>query len=173
MERTGAPDIFSLLRIYPLGWSGHVCRMEDGQLPKDMLYGQLPSAPRPVGRRKLRYKDVLKRDLKALDINTVNWEQLTLERASWRSLLQDRRAFGFTCTSQTAIVAELIVGHNGKAIERVVQLSVKPQHAGGDCWSQKLSLKTSLKFVTARSANLVDLDEISQLGSMSWNSIFV
>jgi len=49
MEITGAPDIFSLLRIYRLRWRGHVCRMEDGRLPKDILYGQ------PVGRPKLRY----------------------------------------------------------------------------------------------------------------------
>jgi len=85
--------VFSLHKIYPLRWSGHVCRMEDGRLPKDILYGQLPSAPRPVGRPKLHYKDVLKRHLKALNINTENWEQLTLERAPWRSLLQDRRAY--------------------------------------------------------------------------------
>ena len=62
IERTGAPDIFSPIVIYRLRWSGHVCRMEDGWLPKDVLYGQLPSAPRPAGRPKLRYKDVLKRD---------------------------------------------------------------------------------------------------------------
>ena len=74
MGRTGAPDIFSLLRIYRLRWSGHVCRMEDGRLPKDILYGQLPSAPRPVGCPKLRRKDVLKRYLKALNISTENWE---------------------------------------------------------------------------------------------------
>jgi len=42
---------------------------------------------------KLRYKVVLKKDLKALNINTENWEQLTMERAPWRSLLQDRRAY--------------------------------------------------------------------------------
>jgi len=94
MERTGAPDIISLLRIFRLRWSGHVCRMEDGRLPKDILYhGQLPADPRPVGRPKLRYKDVLKGDLKALNINTENWEQLTLEHAPWRSLFQDRRAY--------------------------------------------------------------------------------
>jgi len=45
LERTGAPDIFSLLRLYRLRWSDYVCRMEDGQLPKDIFYGQLLSAP--------------------------------------------------------------------------------------------------------------------------------
>jgi len=36
------------------------------------MYGQLPSVSRPVGRPILRYKDVLKRDLKELNINTEN-----------------------------------------------------------------------------------------------------
>ena len=39
--------------------------MEDVRLPKD-IYGQLPSACRPVGRPKLHYKDVLKRDWRDL-----------------------------------------------------------------------------------------------------------
>ena len=76
MERTAAPDIFSLLRIYRLRWSGHVCRMEDDRLPKDILCGQLPSAPRPVSHPKLRYKEVLKRNLKALNINTEKYGKL-------------------------------------------------------------------------------------------------
>jgi len=41
----------------------------------------------------LRYKDVLKGGLRALNANTENWEQLTLERALWHSLLQDRRTY--------------------------------------------------------------------------------
>ena len=35
------------------------------QLPKDILYGELATGPRPTGRPTFRYKDVLKRDLKA------------------------------------------------------------------------------------------------------------
>jgi len=35
------------------------------------------------------------------------------------------------------------------------------------CWRQKLRLETSLRFILARFANLVDLDEISQ-----WLSAF-
>jgi len=36
----------------------------------------------------------------------------------------------------------------------------------------KLRLKPSLRFVTARFANLGDLDETSQLGSSRWHSTF-
>jgi len=66
--------------------------MEDRRLPKYIFFGQLPSAPRPLDRLKLCYKDVLKMHLEALNINTENWEQLTLERNFLRSFLQNRRA---------------------------------------------------------------------------------
>ena len=44
--------------------------MEDGRIPKDILYGELASGRRSKGRPQLSYKDVCKRDMKALNINT-------------------------------------------------------------------------------------------------------
>uniref|UniRef100_UPI0010A03C36 uncharacterized protein K02A2.6-like n=1 Tax=Podarcis muralis TaxID=64176 RepID=UPI0010A03C36 len=38
--------------------------MEDGRVPKDMLYGELASDPRPIGRPTLDYKDVCKCGMK-------------------------------------------------------------------------------------------------------------
>ena len=46
-----------------LRWLGHVHRMEDGRLPKDILYSEFYNAPRRTGRPKLRYKDVIKRGM--------------------------------------------------------------------------------------------------------------
>ena len=43
--------------------------MEDGQIPKDVLHGKLASGKGSVGRPQLRYKDVCKRNLKALDMH--------------------------------------------------------------------------------------------------------
>ena len=114
MKRTGAPDIFSLLRIYRLRWSGHVCRIEDGRLQKKILYGQITSAPRPVVCPKLRYRDVLKRGLKALNINTENWEHWHWSVLPGAPLCKTDEHIRFKRTSQTAMVAELIVGHDGK-----------------------------------------------------------
>ena len=48
--------------------------MEDGRIPKDMLYGVLATGARPVERPTLRFKDVCKRDLKAGNINSAGWE---------------------------------------------------------------------------------------------------
>ena len=44
-----------------LRWLGHVTRMEDGRIPKDMLYSELCLGTRPTGRPALRFKDVCKR----------------------------------------------------------------------------------------------------------------
>ena len=45
------------------------------KIPKDLLYGELVQGKRPTGRPQLRFKDVCKRDLKALNIDQNNWEQ--------------------------------------------------------------------------------------------------
>ena len=45
-------------------WLGHVMRMDDRQIPKDLLYGELVHRKHPTGRPQLRFKDVCKRDLK-------------------------------------------------------------------------------------------------------------
>ena len=41
LSRAGLPTIYTLLRQRTLRWLGHVRRMEDGHIPKDILYGEL------------------------------------------------------------------------------------------------------------------------------------
>ena len=75
-----------------LRWLGHVTRMEDGRIPKDLLYGELALGKRPIGRPQLRFKDVCKRDLKVLGINTDTWEAVASDRAAWKHTVQDSLA---------------------------------------------------------------------------------
>ena len=65
LERAGIPSMFAMLSQRRLRWLGHILRMEGGRLPKDVLYGELTSGSRPVGRPMLRYKDVCKGDMKS------------------------------------------------------------------------------------------------------------
>jgi len=68
--------------------------MEDGRIPKDILFGDLASGKRAIGRPRLRYKDVCKRDMKALDIDIESWEDIAANRARWRSTVNSHLTAG-------------------------------------------------------------------------------
>ena len=73
--------MYTLLKQHCLCWLGQVVRMADGRIPKDLLYGDLELGGNcPRGRPQLRYKDICKRDLKALGMDLNRWETLISER---------------------------------------------------------------------------------------------
>ena len=67
-----------------LRWLGHVHRMNDGRIPKDVLYRELTTGHLSVGRPALRFKDICRRDLKLTDIDVDNWEVLADDLSRWR-----------------------------------------------------------------------------------------
>uniref|UniRef100_A0A0L8HD70 Uncharacterized protein n=1 Tax=Octopus bimaculoides TaxID=37653 RepID=A0A0L8HD70_OCTBM len=68
--------------------------MEDGRISKDVLNGELVAGQRNIGRPKLRYRDVCRRDMRALGINTNSWGDLAADRTSWRGTLQKQLQTG-------------------------------------------------------------------------------
>ena len=99
--------MFTMLRVRRLRWSGHVCRLDDGRLPKDIFYGELADAPSPRGRPRLCFKDVLKRDLGAFG-RRVHWIGPPGALLSTQGVQSHYRP-----TLIIAIDAELIVVHDG------------------------------------------------------------
>ena len=69
------------------GWDSLATASEDGRIPKDIVYGELASFKRTVGSPQRRLKDVCKRDMKALYINTESWEDAAAVHSKWRSVL--------------------------------------------------------------------------------------
>ena len=59
--------------------------MEDGRIPKDIIYGEPTVGRRTTGRPHLRYKDVYVRDMKAVDIDTMSWQGIAADRTKRRS----------------------------------------------------------------------------------------
>ena len=84
LSRANATSMTTILQQRRLRWLGHVCRMEDGRIPKDLLYGELASGKMSTCRPHLRFKDVCKRDMKAMEIETNGWETLAADRANWK-----------------------------------------------------------------------------------------
>ena len=64
------------------------------KVPKDLLYGELATGSRRTGRPQLRYRDVVKRDMKAVGINTETWENLAADRSQWRGAVTKHLKIG-------------------------------------------------------------------------------
>ena len=70
-----------------LRWLGHAFRIDDSRIPKMVLYGGLGEGKRKRGGQRLRYKDVAKRHIKAMNMITMSWEDLAADRGKWHSRL--------------------------------------------------------------------------------------
>jgi hypothetical protein len=84
LQRAGMPSIEALLTAANLRWAGHVVRMSEERLPKSVFYGELTEGTRAVGGQKLRFKDLLKRNLKVADISIDSWEETASDRVTYR-----------------------------------------------------------------------------------------
>ena len=89
LEKTGSLSMHLMLCQRRLRWLGHVHRMDDGRIPKDVMYGELASGRRPTGRPALRFKDVCKRDLKLTGIDPDTWESLADDRSGWSHAVRE------------------------------------------------------------------------------------
>ena len=82
LKRAGTEDIEVMLVRSRLRWLGHVCRMDDNRPQKQLLYGELASGSRPVGRPKLRVKDSCKSILKSGQ-SLDTWQTAVKHRTKW------------------------------------------------------------------------------------------
>ncbi|BHF59495.1 hypothetical protein SprV_0100245400 [Sparganum proliferum] len=80
LERTGIFSIYAMLRQLQLCWSGHLVWADEGNLSKQLFYGNVATGLRRQGGQFRRYKDALKTSLKRLRINPKNWEDLARDK---------------------------------------------------------------------------------------------
>jgi hypothetical protein len=86
LDRCDISGIEAFLLSHRLRWTGHVIRMNDDRLPKQVFYSQLSEGHRSRGGQRKRYKDVLKSNLKDVGLEPKELESLVVDRSSWRSL---------------------------------------------------------------------------------------
>ena len=86
LDRAGSSSIESMLLKAQLRRTGHVIRMSDSCIPKQLLYGELMCGSRKQGRPKLRFKDTLKSKLERSGVSPRELEASVADRSAWRSL---------------------------------------------------------------------------------------
>ena len=86
LELTGLPLIKTMLCKRRLKWLGHVHRMDNYRLTKQLLLGELSSGRRPVGRPKLRFKNTCKESMPNMSIDPTSWELLASDRSVRRQV---------------------------------------------------------------------------------------
>ena len=143
LTRASLPTMYTLLRQRRLRWIGHVRRMEDGHIPKDILYGELASGERSVGYPQLRYKDVCKRDMKVLEINAKSWEDIAADRSRWRSVLQRQLKTG------EEKIKNLAEKKRARRKARTYEDNQATTHTRAQCNAAEIAIPDSVLSVTA------------------------
>ena len=87
LDRAETISIESMLLKAQLRWVGHIIRMPDYRLPKQLLFGELTQGKRKVGRPRKRFKDSLKLNIKWGKIEPRNLQRCAEDRSQWRSLV--------------------------------------------------------------------------------------
>ena len=88
-ERTNTLSFASMFVKRQLTWVGHVIRMDEDRLPRQILYGQLHQGRRHPGGQKKRHKDQCKDILKQCQIPSTELETLANDRISWRRVMSE------------------------------------------------------------------------------------
>ena len=95
LQRAKTTSIETMVRSNRLRWLGHVCRMPDHRIPKQLLFGELAHGTRSRGRPKKRWKDCVKEDLNIFGM-WDNWYSTTGNRPAWRSQIHSGKSLSET-----------------------------------------------------------------------------
>jgi hypothetical protein len=81
-----SPDIIKQVKSSRMRWAGHVARMGEERKMYKILVGK-PEGKRPLGRRRRRWDDGIRMDLREIGLGGVNWIRLAQDRVRWRAVV--------------------------------------------------------------------------------------
>ena len=59
--------------------------MDEGRIPKDIMFGEFREGKCKCHHPKLRCKDMVKKDLRRIAVDHTKWEALAVDRKVWKS----------------------------------------------------------------------------------------
>ena len=86
LRRMAIPSMTKILATAQLRWVGHVMRMENERIPKQVLHCELDHGTRRVGRPYKRFKDQLKQLV--CTVNNDDWQTTAQDRSRWRTFVE-------------------------------------------------------------------------------------
>ena len=89
LGKAGLPSIQSMVMKSCLQWVGHIVRMDDGRLPRQLFYGEMWEGKRSALKPKKRFKDTIKYYLKQSGPPVDQWEKMASDRSKWRKLVHE------------------------------------------------------------------------------------
>ena len=72
-----------------LRWVGHIARMDDGRLPRQLFYGEMWEGKGSALKPKKRFKDTIKYYLKQSGLSVDQWEEMASDRSKWWKLIHE------------------------------------------------------------------------------------
>ena len=81
LEKANTISIEAHIHRHRLRWVGHVIRLDEDRIPKQLLYGELSIGSRPQHKPKKRFKDCVKDSLALCKIGDPDWEMLSVVKA--------------------------------------------------------------------------------------------
>ncbi|XP_072171913.1 uncharacterized protein [Diadema setosum] len=107
LDRARTSSIEAKILQAQLRWFGHVIRMEESRIPRQLFYSELTQGNRNQGRPKKRYKDNLKANLKWAHLQPREFKTAAVDRYRWRALTKKAvTAFEVNCRQCLAVARE-------------------------------------------------------------------
>jgi hypothetical protein len=86
LESMSSPNIIRMIKSRRLRWVGHVARTGEKSNAYRILVGK-PEGKRPRGRRRRRWVDNIKINLRDIGWDVMDWIDLAQDRDQWRALM--------------------------------------------------------------------------------------
>ena len=89
LGKAGLPSIQSMVMKSYLQWDGHIVRMADGILPRQLFYGEMWERKISALKLKKRFTDTIKYYLKQSGLPVDQWEKMASDRSKWWKLIHE------------------------------------------------------------------------------------
>ena len=83
-RKTGSRKLEDIIKERRLRWLGHIFRMDNSRTARQATHWELRGYKRKPGRPRKNWVDVIKRDLRQMDLTWEEAEELANGKAEWR-----------------------------------------------------------------------------------------